>query len=75
MGVLACDRNGCENIMCDYYSETYGYLCWECYNELLDKCDSMTIEMFMKTLRDDCWSSTMREYVQRKFKNRLKEEE
>ena len=41
MGVLSCDRNGCENIMCDYYSYEYGYICWECRNELITKgpCD------------------------------------
>jgi hypothetical protein len=36
MGVLNCDRKGCENIMCDYYSHTHGYLCWECRDELLN---------------------------------------
>jgi hypothetical protein len=35
MGVLACDRSGCENIMCDKYSIDLGYICWECYNELV----------------------------------------
>lgn len=35
MGVLACDRTSCENIMCDKYSPIFGYICWECYNELV----------------------------------------
>ena len=73
MGVLACDRNGCENIMCDYYSDTYGYLCWECYNELLEKCDSISIGAFMYTRKDDSWSRTQQENVQQEFKNRYSE--
>jgi len=41
MGVLACDRKGCENIMCDYYSHDFGYICYECKSELEQKgaCD------------------------------------
>lgn len=34
MGVLACDRRGCERILCDHYSTTYGYLCYSCLDEL-----------------------------------------
>ena len=38
MGVLACDRNGCENIMCDNVShERNEYLCNECKQELKEK--------------------------------------
>ena len=34
MGVLTCNRKGCENIMCDHLSQKYGYICNECLNEL-----------------------------------------
>lgn len=34
MGVLPCNREGCTNIMCDYYSPTYGYICQYCLEEL-----------------------------------------
>jgi protein-arginine kinase activator protein McsA len=37
MGVMACDRNGCENIMCDRLLElkvTQKYICNECFEEL-----------------------------------------
>ena len=46
MGVLECDRRGCDNIMCDRYSDKYGYLCWECYNELTES-GTMCIGDFM----------------------------
>jgi len=35
MGVIPCDRVGCENIMCSRLSDRYGYLCWECFDELV----------------------------------------
>ena len=31
MGVLACYRNGCTNIMCDRYSHEHGYICYDCF--------------------------------------------
>lgn len=34
MSVLPCDRQGCENIMCDHYSDEFGYICRECLSEL-----------------------------------------
>lgn len=33
MGVMSCNRKGCENIMCDTYIPEIGYLCWECEKE------------------------------------------
>jgi len=35
MGVLRCSRDGCENIMCDRHSPIYGYICNECFEELI----------------------------------------
>ena len=35
MGVLVCSRSDCENVMCDRYSPAYGYLCDECFAELV----------------------------------------
>ena len=36
MGVLACDRSGCSNIMCDRLSGEFGYICNDCFDELVD---------------------------------------
>ena len=47
MGVLACDRLGCGNIMCDRRSSRYGYICDECYQQLRDS--SLSIACFMET--------------------------
>lgn len=35
MGVMACDRSGCENVMCDRcILGRSAYICWECFAEL-----------------------------------------
>lgn len=47
MSVLACNRNGCDNIMCDRYSHKYGYICDECYDEMVESGE--TIEDFMQS--------------------------
>lgn len=46
MGVLACNRKGCRNIMCDRYSSRYGYICNECFAELVAK-RTLDVESFM----------------------------
>ena len=47
MSVLPCDRRGCSNIMCDLYSEKYGYLCKPCFDELCQLPDGTRIDRFM----------------------------
>jgi len=51
MGVLSCDRNGCDRIMCDRYSSEYGYICWECFDELVASGPTTDIEVFMNSLK------------------------
>lgn len=36
MGVMRCSREGCKNIMCDRYSQEFGYICNDCFSELVD---------------------------------------
>lgn len=35
MGVMTCYRSECDHIMCDRYSNEYGYICDECFDELV----------------------------------------
>ncbi len=49
MGVLHCARNGCSNIMCDRYSYTYGYICNECFEELVSSDKYDTFKGFMNS--------------------------
>lgn len=56
MGVMACDRKGCENILCDHYSDKYGYLCYSCYNELIETGPWLDIDLFMASDKPDQYS-------------------
>lgn len=47
MSVLACDRKGCENVMCDRLSHEYGYICNECFNKLVKLGPDTNIKEFM----------------------------
>lgn len=48
MGVLACDRSGCENVMCDRLSYHYNaYLCDECFDELVDRGVEASVQKFL----------------------------
>lgn len=51
MGVMECDRKGCENIMCSHYNSLHGgYMCYECLEELKNITPfSMSIGEFFKT--------------------------
>lgn len=51
MSVLRCGRRGCENIMCDRYSYEHGYLCSECFEELVSTGPETDINYFMESLK------------------------
>jgi len=48
MGVMACSRSGCENVMCDRYNSEHGYLCWDCFDELVGLGFTVNVEAFMQ---------------------------
>ncbi len=64
MGVMSCSRRGCDNIMCQTYIDSVGYICSECQNEFKDYIDTNNIilktegeitrelSLFMKTTKD-----------------------
>ena len=47
MSVLTCDRNNCTNIMCDKLSDEFGYICDECFEELVNKGFGTNVQEFM----------------------------
>lgn len=53
MGVMACDRQSCENIMCDHYSSEHGYVCHDCLSELQGKVGQMSIGEFMASRKGE----------------------
>lgn len=75
MGVLACSRNGCESIMCDYYSYEYGYICSECLDELRNK-PFTDIKSFMQSPKPNILDSyyDWEERVEQEFKSRWRED-
>jgi len=40
MGVMACSRGNCENIMCDTYVPSVGYICNDCKSEFSEYAKS-----------------------------------
>lgn len=55
MGVMACDRRDCENIMCDEYSTDFGYICYECKTELEESNPKSysDVQNFMSSSKND----------------------
>lgn len=71
MGVMACDRRGCDSIMCDIYSDTYGYICDPCLSGLLTS-NGTNIKHFMEDDKNnDVDSQSWQEYVNRVFDGRI----
>lgn len=69
MSVLACNRSECEAVMCDRYSHEYGYICDECFKELIAIGSITHIYTFMDTpkgvpfVSEDVWA----EFINNKF--------
>jgi len=53
MGALTCNRLGCNNVMCSRYSPTYGYLCNDCFEELVEYGLGVRIIDFMESVPGD----------------------
>lgn len=46
---MSCNRNGCDNVMCHRYSSKHGYICHECFKELVQSGAETNIKMFMES--------------------------
>jgi len=53
MGVMPCQREGCESILCDRYSRNYGYICNQCFNELVSLGPDVSIYCFMQSVKGE----------------------
>jgi len=58
MSVLECNRKDCENIMCDRYSTTHGYICYECFEELVNNGAETDIYKFMGSPKKKIYNSS-----------------
>ena len=69
MGVMACNRDGCRNIMCTRHSHEFGYICDECFEELTDfllvkgECAKFLIEEFMDSNKNDPYGVPARDDI------------
>ncbi len=52
MGVMPCYRKNCEGIMCTQYSHKHGYICSDCFEELV-AINPNSITDFMSTARPE----------------------
>ena len=59
MGVKSCYRTGCTGIMCERYCKRYGYICYECIEELKKK--DQDIEAFMNSNKQEFDDDSERE--------------
>lgn len=62
MSVLACNREKCENVMCDRFSHTHGYICNDCFKELVSLGPQKNIGIFMKSEPNKSSRNTSLEY-------------
>jgi hypothetical protein len=73
MGVMSCRRNNCNNIMCDRYSYRYGYICNECFEELLHS--NLNIRNFMETSKPEEYDYNRFEMLDKEFPKQFNEQE
>lgn len=64
---MECNRNYCDHILCDHYSSEHGYLCNECFQELIDS--DLPIDEFIQTKKEnqDGDYETREEYIRSIF--------
>lgn len=53
MGAMTCDRRGCDNAMCDRHNDTHGYICNECFEELVRAYPAVSVRRFMATPKEE----------------------
>ena len=85
MGVQACDKDGCMNIMCDRYSHEFGYICDDCFSEMIDYIlvngkfssfredvkEFMDIPKSDTSLKEDIWKILDEEFPREEVRRRV----
>ena len=73
MGVMGCHRNNCENIMCNLYSSEFGYICYECFEELISLGMDKDIQEFMDSEKKEINSLDEKEIAAQRARLYFKE--
>lgn len=67
MSVNPCHRKDCEKILCNRISDKFGYICDDCFEELIDR-RLMDIKKFMEESVNDLYTENAhREYMDKIF--------
>lgn len=68
--ITQCNREGCDDLW-DLHSHDHGYICGECFNELLNRTD-LVVADFMHTDKNDerVRREVHRQYVTQTFPRR-----
>jgi len=68
MGSMICNRGNCTNIMCTRHNPFLGYICDQCFAELVGS-NITEIEAFMKSdpVTDRAYSVELREFYRETF--------
>lgn len=53
MGVMPCSRKDCPHVLCNRRSRRFGYICYDCFEELSDLGPTKDIQEFMDSSPDD----------------------
>lgn len=67
MSVLACCRRDCPNIMCDRLSGEHGYICHECFEELVSLGVQTDINVFLDSPKKNANKDAARAYFETIF--------
>ena len=51
MGVMGCNRRGCSSVCCNRLSSEFGYICDECFEELVESGPTTNIDHFLATIK------------------------
>lgn len=67
MGVMACHRVGCDSAMCDRLSSEHGYICNDCFEELVLLGVQTNITEFMESHKTKSQEKHSRAYFEAVF--------
>ena len=73
-GSTECDRNNCGSSGCSRYSDCHGYICYNCFEELVSLGPEASISDFMSSYKKEL-SSTEEEAAEARFNIEFPKEE
>ena len=72
MGVMECNRIGCDTILCDRLSNEFGYICSECFDEMVKM--NIDPKIFMKIRKGYTFPNSYDYQYEKEFTSKEKAE-